>query len=53
MAARGLGVLTFVGGMVLAGAGLTGDPRHVMVGTAVTITSFMAWTLVVSSSRHR
>jgi hypothetical protein len=52
-AARGLGVLTFVGGMVLAGAGLTGDPRHVMVGTAVTITSFMAWTLVVSSSRQR
>ena len=51
--ARGLGVLTFVGGMVLAGAGLTGDPRHVMVGTAVTITSFMAWTLAVSSSRHR
>jgi hypothetical protein len=52
-AARGLGVLTFVGGTVLAGAGLTGDARHVVVGTAVAITSFMAWTLVVASSRPR
>lgn len=52
-AARGLGVLTFASGMVLAGAGVSGDPRHVMAGTAVAITSFMAWTLVVSSSRPR
>ena len=27
-----LGVLTFVGGMALAAAGVTGDPRHVLVG---------------------
>jgi hypothetical protein len=47
--ARGLGVLTFVGGMALAAAGVTGDPRHVLVGTAITIPSFMAWTLAVSS----
>jgi hypothetical protein len=46
--ARGLGVLTFVGGMGLAAAGVTGDPRHVMAGTAVTIPAFMAWSLAVS-----
>jgi hypothetical protein len=49
---RGLGVLTFVAGLVLAGAGLTGDPRHVMVGTALTIPFFLAWSLTASSSPH-
>jgi len=49
---RGLGVLTFVAGLVLAGAGLTGDPRHVMVGTALTIPFFLAWSLAASSSPH-
>ena len=49
---RGLGVLTFVAGLVLAGAGLTGDPRHVMVGTALTIPLFLAWSLAASSSPH-
>jgi hypothetical protein len=49
---RGLGVLTFVAGLVLAGAGLTGDPRHVMVGTALTIPFFLAWSLASSSSPH-
>ena len=49
---RGLGVLTFVAGLVLAGAGLTGDPRHVMVGTALTIPVFLAWSLAASSSPH-
>ena len=47
--ARALGLLTFAGGMALAAAGLTGDPRHVMAGTALTIPAFMAWTLAVSS----
>jgi hypothetical protein len=47
---RGLGVLTFLAGLVLAGAGLTGDPRHVMVGTALTIPLFLAWSLAASSS---
>jgi hypothetical protein len=46
--ARALGVLTFLGGMGLAAAGLTGDPWHVVAGTALTIPSFMAWTLAVS-----
>ena len=49
---RALGVLTFVAGLVLAGAGLTGDPRHVMVGTALTIPLFLGWSLAVSSSPH-
>jgi len=49
---RGLGVLTFVAGLVLAGAGLTGDPRHVMVGTALTMPLFLAWALAASSSPH-
>jgi hypothetical protein len=49
---RGLGVLTFVAGLVLAGAGLTGDPRHVIVGTALTIPLFLAWSLAASSSPH-
>lgn len=53
-ASRGLGVLTFAAGLALAAAGLTGDPRHVMAGTALTIPSFLAWTLAVSSpSRPR
>jgi hypothetical protein len=47
---RGLGLLTFVAGLLLAGAGLTGDPRHVMVGTALTIPLFLAWSLAASSS---
>jgi len=47
---RGLGLLTFVAGLVLAGAGLTGDARHVMVGTALTIPLFLAWSLAASSS---
>ena len=45
-------MLTFVAGLVLAGAGLTGDPRHVMVGTALTIPLFLAWSLAASSSPH-
>jgi hypothetical protein len=49
---RGLGVLTFVAGLVLAGAGLTGDPRHMMVGTALTIPLFLAWSLAASASPH-
>jgi hypothetical protein len=49
---RGLGLLTFVAGLVLAGAGLTGDPRHVMVGTALTIPLFLGWSLAASSSPH-
>lgn len=49
---RGLGVLTFVAGLVLAGAGLTGDPLHVMVGTALTMPLFLAWALAASSSPH-
>lgn len=52
VAARWLGALTFLGGMILAAAGLTGDPRHVMVGTAATIPCFLAWTLAASSSRR-
>jgi hypothetical protein len=51
--ARALGVLTFAGGMVLAAAGLGGDPRLALAGTALAIPSFMAWTLAVSSSRPR
>ena len=46
--ARALGVFTFLAGMGLAAAGLTGNPWHVVVGTALTIPSFMAWTLAVS-----
>jgi hypothetical protein len=49
---RGLGVLTFVAGLVLAGAGLSGDPRHVMVGTALTIPLFLAWSMAASASPH-
>jgi hypothetical protein len=49
---RGLGVLTFLAGLVLAGAGFTGDPRHVMVGTALTIPLFLGWSLAASSSPH-
>jgi hypothetical protein len=47
---RGLGVMTFVSGLVLAGAGLTGDPYHVMAGTALTIPFFLAWSLAASAS---
>ena len=49
---RALGVLTFVAGLVLAGAGFTGDPRHVMVGTALTIPFFLAWSLAASAAPH-
>jgi hypothetical protein len=49
---RALGVLTFVAGLVLAGGGFTGDPRHVMVGTALTIPLFLAWSLAASASPH-
>jgi hypothetical protein len=45
-------VLTFVAGLVLAGAGLTGDPLRVMVGTALTMPLFLAWALAASSSPH-
>jgi hypothetical protein len=47
---RGLGVMTLVSGLVLAGAGLTGDPYQVMAGTALTIPFFLAWSLAASSS---
>jgi len=47
---RGLGALTFVAGLVLAGAGFTGDPRHVILGTALTIPLFLAWSLAASAS---
>ena len=47
--ARRLGLLTFAGGAVLAAAGLIGDPRLVIAGTAVTIPAFVAWSLSVSS----
>jgi hypothetical protein len=47
--ARSLGLATFLGGMVLAAAGLTGNPWQVAVGTALTIPPFMAWTLAVSA----
>jgi len=46
--ARVLGGVTFVGGAVLALAGLTGDQFQVMAGTAVAIPAFLAWTLVLS-----
>jgi hypothetical protein len=49
---RGLGLLTFVAGLVLAMGGFTGDPRHVMVGTALTIPLFLAWSLAASASPH-
>ena len=39
---RGLGAMTFVSGLVLAGAGLTGDPDHVMAGTALRVTFLLA-----------
>jgi hypothetical protein len=47
--ARVLGVVTVVGGFVLAVAGLTGSQLPVMAGTAIAIPAFLAWTLVVSS----
>ena len=47
--ARVLGAVTFVGGSVLALAGLTGDQVQVMAGTAIAIPAFLAWTLVVSA----
>src|SRR5262249_52128278 len=50
---RRLGILTFAAGLFLAAGGLTGDPRHVMAGTALTIPSFLAWSLAVSSPRPR
>jgi hypothetical protein len=50
VASRALGLVTFLGGLVLAGAGLTADPRHVAVGTAIAIVSFLGWTLAISSS---
>ena len=46
---RVLGALTFAGGLLLALAGLTGNPFQVMAGTAIAIPAFLAWTLVVSS----
>lgn len=49
---RALGVLTFLAGLVLAGAGFTGDPLHVMVGTALTIPLFLAWSMAASASPH-
>lgn len=51
--ARALGILTFASGVLLGAAGLTGDPRHVMAGTALTIPFFLAWTWAVSSRRPR
>jgi hypothetical protein len=52
-AARRLGFLTFAGGAWLAWAGVTGDPRHVALATAVTIPSFVAWTLAVAAAVRR
>jgi hypothetical protein len=48
-AARALGVLTFLGGLALAGAGVTGDPLQTAGATAITIPAFMAWTLAFSA----
>jgi hypothetical protein len=50
--ARSLGFVTFLGGTGLAAAGLTGTPWQVALGTAITIPSFMAWTLAVSGRRQ-
>jgi hypothetical protein len=51
--ARWSGLLTFTGGVMMAVAGLTFDPVHVIVATAITIPSFLAWTLAVSSPPRR
>lgn len=48
--ARGLGFATFVGGALLAIAGVTADPRHVLLATAVTIPAFVLWTLTVAAA---
>jgi hypothetical protein len=48
---RLVGGLVFAGGLLLAVAGLTGDPRQVVAGTAIAIPAFLAWTLLVSSRR--
>jgi hypothetical protein len=50
---RTLGAITFAGGLLLAAAGLTGDQRAVMAGTAIAIPAFLGWTLAVSSPRAR
>jgi hypothetical protein len=53
IASRGLGALTFVGGALLAAAGFTGNPFHVLAGTAVTMPAFVAWTLTVAVAVRR
>ena len=50
---RVLGLLTFVFGSALAGAGLAGDPRLVELATGPTIALFMAWTVVVAAGARR
>lgn len=50
---RGLGVLTFVGGALLAAAGFTSNPWHVLIGTAITMPAYVAWTLTVAIAVRR
>jgi hypothetical protein len=51
--ARGLGVVTFLGGALLAVAGVTTDPGQVLVATAIAIPAFVLWTLTVAAAaRH-
>jgi hypothetical protein len=51
--ARALGFATSAGGLLLAIAGLTGDPGHALVGTALTIPPYLFWTLLVAVAATR
>jgi hypothetical protein len=46
--ALGLGVATFVAGMLMAAAGLTTDSRLLPIATGATFAAFLAWVVVVT-----
>ena len=46
--ARGLGLVTFLGGALLAVAGVTADPRQALLATAVHTTAYLAVTGLVA-----
>jgi hypothetical protein len=48
-----LGAATFLAGMLMVAAGLTGDPRHLELATGPTIGAFLLWTVVVARALLR